>query len=380
MVRYDGVYVKPYRIIAFCSIAASLLYWMLTPEALLSGDAYAYVSTAQNLVEGNSFARANGKPFVAWPPLYPTLLAAGLSLGLSASATAKLYSTLGVGITVGVMLWVLWLMYSSPRSTGSAWSKNSSSVILFWIVSLGLVLLVFSPRFVRTIHVVYSESIFIPLTLATLLIAGLWLTQPKPFLLSLAFALASLCVLMRYVGVALVLTVAVVSLLPTANNDQNTLSWKQLLRAGCYTVAAVLPILGWMLWNHLRHRHPHRRANPLPLLTLSQRGARRFRVGNVCRNPDGFVPGNRAHVVPSGTACNRLLGPGCLLPRSTRDTQACQHTGPVRLVHSLLRIGVDECNDSLCQQPGVASIYGPSPSNRSSDFRWMFVMGQHVRL
>src|SRR5690242_18826237 len=41
----------------------------------LTPDSAAYISTARNLCAGRGYVQYDGNPFVAWPPLFPTLLA-----------------------------------------------------------------------------------------------------------------------------------------------------------------------------------------------------------------------------------------------------------------------------------------------------------------
>jgi len=63
----------------------------------VSPDSVDYIATARNLIAGNGFTTYDASPFVSFMPLYPTLLALLMFLGLSVSQSASLIAALSYG-------------------------------------------------------------------------------------------------------------------------------------------------------------------------------------------------------------------------------------------------------------------------------------------
>ncbi len=83
-------------------ICAALLILVMTSKygIGLSPDSACYLSIAENLLNGNGYAIYDLEPAVAWPPLYPTLLAAAGIFKIELAVWARVLSSLLFGLIV----------------------------------------------------------------------------------------------------------------------------------------------------------------------------------------------------------------------------------------------------------------------------------------
>jgi 4-amino-4-deoxy-L-arabinose transferase-like glycosyltransferase len=194
----------------------------------LSPDSVAYISTANNLASCKGFVAYDGSPFVYWPPLYPTLLAAFLWTGYDAIELAKVINAICFG---GIILVTRFLL----RDVAPA--KPVLLVTLLGVL-LGLPLIAVS-------RMAWSEPLFILLCLLFLLALGRYLNSgAKIFLTAAAFA-SSLACLARYSGVAAVLTGLM--LLMTREIPRK----EKFRDAYMFAFVALLPLALWLGRNYL---------------------------------------------------------------------------------------------------------------------------------
>ncbi|MGH8016172.1 MAG: hypothetical protein ACREBV_08280, partial [Candidatus Zixiibacteriota bacterium] len=154
----------------------------------VSPDSSCYISIAENLTKGNGFAIYDLEPAVAWPPLYPAILAFAQFFGLNFSMWARLLNALLYGLLV--LAAARWLF------------QNIKSRTIAWIGTSGVL---FSPVLLFIAKFAWSELLFSLLVfLALVKIKRLQdsVTIQKVLILALLTALACLT---RYVGVTLVI-------------------------------------------------------------------------------------------------------------------------------------------------------------------------------
>lgn len=117
----------------------------------ITGDAIAYISTAQNLLEENRFATWNGQIYADYPPLFPLFLALIGIFGPAPAESAGRLNAIVFGLTVFVsalylrrrvqsrflLVWTpVSLVLSWPLATVSFWAQTEASFIFFTILSL----------------------------------------------------------------------------------------------------------------------------------------------------------------------------------------------------------------------------------------------------
>ena len=83
-------------------ISAALLIIIITSKYGIgvSPDSACYLSIAENLLKGNGYAIYDLEPAVAWPPLYPTLLAAAAIFKIEFEVWARVFSSLLFGLII----------------------------------------------------------------------------------------------------------------------------------------------------------------------------------------------------------------------------------------------------------------------------------------
>ena len=153
----------------------------------LTQDSAAYISAARNLVAGHGLTCFDGAPFVAWPPLFPLMLAGLGKLGIEPLAGAWLVNTLAFGAVVfltGVLL--------------------ARSVRDRALVAIGTVAVMVSPSFFRTAIVVWTEAVFALLLALLTLFLGRFSARCRTLDFIPVVVLTALAPLQRYMGVTVI--------------------------------------------------------------------------------------------------------------------------------------------------------------------------------
>jgi hypothetical protein len=203
----------------------------------VGGDATIYLTSAQNLLAGKGLGwiEADGSfrllPYT--PPFYPIVLSA---VGLAYSdmvAGARWLNVLLLGLTI-VMVGLFFY-----RFTGRAWLAG----ILGGLVAASPVIL--------GIQVwAMSESLFLLLGFAGLLVLLEYLARPRRMVLIASAVLCGLAFLTRYMGVAFVATGGLALLLLDQGQGCRVgikLGRKEMREALQFGLIAILPIIAWLV-------------------------------------------------------------------------------------------------------------------------------------
>lgn len=195
----------------------------------LSSDSANYISAARSLLAGNGLLMLDGTRYAAWPPLYPTLLAALKLCGLDYVLTARCVSAASFGLVV--FLCGLWIL----RSTKS----------LLWATLCSVCILVSKPLFGMSCWA-WSDPLFILLVTLFFFVLRWLLSRPTVRLALLLTLVTATACLTRYVGVVLI-PVGIFLLLV---GEAQTLR-KRMVFAACLAAASLLPLALWLLRNQL---------------------------------------------------------------------------------------------------------------------------------
>ncbi|MGH2603678.1 MAG: ArnT family glycosyltransferase, partial [Dehalococcoidia bacterium] len=189
----------------------------------LTPDSVTYLAAARSLRDGEGYRAPDGEPYVAFPPLYPTMIAA-LSLGgIEPETAARLLDAVSFGVVI--------------LATGWAVGRITTSTV-YAALGAGAVL-VSTPVLDSALHI-WSESLFTALTMIAL---GCLVLRSEPRsagAMAGAWVASALAALTRYIGVVVPLTHAAVEL-----SDRATPVAIRLRRAGI-ALLALAPLLLWL--------------------------------------------------------------------------------------------------------------------------------------
>lgn len=203
----------------------------------VGGDATIYLTTARNLITGHGlgWTEADGSfrllPYT--PPFYPLALSLVGLLVKDMVAGARWLNVLLFGATIALVGWYFF------HSTGRLWL----AVLLSGILAT-------SPVIIGVEVWAMSESIFLFLGFAGLIVLLQYLETPRAVTLVGSALLCGLAFLTRYIGIAFVATGGLALLLLGQRNTRQVrldLRWQSLRRALLFGVIAILPILAWLV-------------------------------------------------------------------------------------------------------------------------------------
>lgn len=197
--------------------------------AAVTPDSAMYIAAAKSLLAGEGYRGYDGAPFVQWPPLYPTLLALGGILGADPMQTAPVLHAVAFGVLVSC---AGWLFFSHLREPRFAW--------------IGFLAVLLSWPLLQVAMKIWSELIFVLLTLLFLGYAPALLARPTWPRLILFALLAALAAMQRYAGLALILagTGMILRFMNQASIRRRT------GYALGFCLMAVGPLLVWLIRNH----------------------------------------------------------------------------------------------------------------------------------
>lgn len=241
--------------------ATALLLAAACRKMQFNPDSIHYVDVARTIAEdrviGTWHLTADSQrapeTLLYWPPAYPVALAIFFALGLSASMAAWAVSVAGYAASV-------WLL--------TAWQRRPGLALAGTLAFLHLIFLAGAP------FRAWSESVFIPLTLASLVCmasaTAATSTRRSAWLGFLAGVLGGGAVLTRYVGIALVPALAGAALLSPPDEDERE---KNVRRNSLIAAMAgmALTMLPWLIRNLYLHGvlfGPDRPANMRPLSVI----------------------------------------------------------------------------------------------------------------
>jgi hypothetical protein len=221
------IFLSSLAAIAALTVAIPALY-----HTRVYDDAFNYVAPARDLVAGqHGLIDYSGTPYVKWAPLYPTFLSLlaivfdkdPLLLGYLANA-----AFFGIIVYLGGALAFLYL---------------SNSPVLAVLGALAI--LVSLPLFEVSIQV-WSEPLFIVLTLLSLFFLHQYLSSNSSVALVVFSIAVSLACLQRYAGLSLALWGALTVCYLTHGDVRD-----KILRTSIFVVIAFGPIGAWVIRNQL---------------------------------------------------------------------------------------------------------------------------------
>ncbi len=229
--------------LALISVGAMAILYVSTPAGMgISGDSAMYVDAANNIVQGNGYARTSGggeiKPLTHYPPLF--------SLSLAAGAAFIHYDPLRVARALIILLWGLGTALGGLLVWRMSRSRMAALVFAFLFAANGTLLFVYA--------VVMSEPLFFFFSFLAFLLLSLYFEKfPAPFglragswvWLAAAGAACGLAYLTRYSGLALLATFLVALFIVEKNGRSRFV-------AGLQFLGGALPfLLAWTLRNEL---------------------------------------------------------------------------------------------------------------------------------
>lgn len=225
-------------LLAGAAILGAALVWISTPGgASTSPDSWNYFAAARNLLAGEGFTRYTGDPFVLWPPLFPTLIAALIGLADLAGRNLHLLDALRVANALTVAATVI--------AAGLLWWRFLRSALLVALATLAVALgypLIYVAAFA------WSEPLFILLGLLALIALDRHLAAPRRRTLLAVAILAGLASLQRYTGAMLIVTGALALVLLALRVPLR----RRLCDAATFAAVAALPLALWLAHNQAR--------------------------------------------------------------------------------------------------------------------------------
>ncbi len=215
--------------VGLTAFAAFGLVMLLTTHGPgVTPDSVAYLSAADSLLRGEGFLQYTGAPLTEWPPLFPAILAgASLLTGTSPASAARLINAAALaGIMVVAGIWLARYVAPIPIRLAT------------------LTVLLFSAALWAPAALVWSEPLFILLSLLSLLLLDVYRADGRLRWLILAGAAAGLAALTRYIGVVLIPVGGWIALA-----DRRLPRRRRLEGAAAFGLIALLPVGAWLVRN-----------------------------------------------------------------------------------------------------------------------------------
>ncbi len=203
----------------------------------VSTDSVAYMFAGKNLFAGQGLTTYSENPFVLWPPVYPVLLGVVNSLtGIEVFHAAILLQFLAYGLTSTVTALLLRDIFPND----------------FAFVLLGSAVIAIGPVVIITFQLVGTDYLHLALVLTCLLILGRYARRQSPAHIWWMVLLGGITGLLRYTGLAVTLTGAILVFFYTSG------PLRRRLARSFWTGLAALPAGGWILAERLIFRPPRR--------------------------------------------------------------------------------------------------------------------------
>jgi 4-amino-4-deoxy-L-arabinose transferase-like glycosyltransferase len=211
--------------IAISLVAAATAMWATRRSPALSPDSITYLSTAVHLRGGDGIVDFSGDPMAVFGPLYPLLLAPG--------GDALWWARLVNAIALAGLAWAMYALLRRRVEPPLA--------------VIAAALLVFSSLLVRITASVWTETPYMTIAVATLVLA----TRSRPSVrwAALVGVAAGAGFLVRYAGVGLVATAVVAVVLSSMPIVQQGKRGEVLIRAGACAGAAIGTAGTWVARN-----------------------------------------------------------------------------------------------------------------------------------
>ena len=254
-IRPAGHKLAPYvLLVLFIGIGMFLAWYSTVWGAGLISDSFQYIASARNLVSGHGLSLPYGDgelmPMTKYPPMFPIALSAFELVGVSAMQGARVINIILFGVNI------ILVFYCTKRLAHSI----AFSLVASLLVAISFVL-------VEVHSWALSEPLYIFLSLSSfLLIQRYFEKETISWLISASLA-ASAAFLTRYVGVSLVLSIAIILLLYKSTIKQKGLN------LFLFGAIAILPMVMWSLRGYLLTRTLNDRTISFHPLTLKNYAA-----------------------------------------------------------------------------------------------------------
>ena len=176
--------------LALALIGVGLVLYLTRDGAGAGGDSAWYVMGAQNLLEGNGFARFSGggelRPITGFPPFFSLVLASIAVTGLDGFAGAQVLNTLLFGanlVLTGLLIY---------KASGSRWGTV-----------IGVLLALTSANLIESHSWVMSEPLYMFISLLVAHLVCLGIPAANRRYLAIAGVLSAAAILTRYSGFSL---------------------------------------------------------------------------------------------------------------------------------------------------------------------------------
>lgn len=215
------------------SLLAMVIGGIVTSKygAGVASDSAKYLGVAQNVLDGNGLVDHRGKPLLAWPPLY-SIMIAGLAtwtrLDIFVAAWYLNIFVLGLNLFLG----------------GLIFQRIFSEKILY--AYLGVLFVFLSNPSLRIHSVVSSDPLYLTCAFALVLALDKYIAKRSYSAFVFILVLSALTPVLRYVGLAIGTTAALVILI---ENFRSPRIW---LRDGFILgLATILPVGWWLIIHNL---------------------------------------------------------------------------------------------------------------------------------
>ena len=208
-------------------IAVAMVLASTSPYGVgVSSDAVSYISTAEHLLAGEGYLDFDRRPYVHWPPLFPTILALLGLAGIKPVDGAKYINAISFGLIV--------------FSCGVLFLRRIKSKLL--VVVGAIAVLMCSTMLLVSVYA-WTEPLFIFLTILFVFSVARFLREQEIWVLILAGIFAALCCLQKYVGVATIITGVVLVVFFVRNR-----AWLRRLEYGIvFGAIASAPLGLWII-------------------------------------------------------------------------------------------------------------------------------------
>ncbi|MCC8407379.1 hypothetical protein LJ707_00440 [Mucilaginibacter sp. UR6-1] len=196
----------------------------------ISPDSIMYASTAESIYKHGNLITFNGTPLTFFPVFYPTVLSSSFLFGADAVKGGPVINGLLFG---GVIL-----------LTGYCISRfKTPSIIYKWLVLAAILL---SPALLEIYSFLWSETLFIFLTILFIPLFKKYSDSPGIKQLLLAALVAGLCCITRYAGITVIATGCLMLLFDARRSLK-----KRLINTLVFGATAIAPLLINLLVNYL---------------------------------------------------------------------------------------------------------------------------------
>lgn len=194
----------------------------------LAPDSAQYLAAARSLAAGKGFVSFDGSPYVAWPPLFPLVLAGFGLLGVDPLVAVRF---LHAG-TLGALVFLAgYMLFKTTRSEPIAFVGSLSALVAYPLQSVSSMLL--------------SDALFTLLAALLLLFVARHLALGRTWDLVLGCIMAALANLQRYPGFVFCLVVAFLILFSRRGLARS----KRLFQLLVFLGSAFLPVGSWLIRN-----------------------------------------------------------------------------------------------------------------------------------